>query len=180
MPNRPELIAMGVALRKPRLALSVGDSASVGGPRSTMLLAFFMPPQHVDLAGASASPLALSLPRHHLCVKRIILIRVITLRAATACRPFPRRSYSHILEERAKPEPRPWAKSIAAPHSNTPPSMSACVAIRSAQGLCPLPKRPAVTATKRHCRTGSRRTVQVPPILLLWFDSRRPRHEWRT
>src|SRR5580698_9183696 len=53
MPNRPELIAKGVALRKPRRALSVVDSASVDGPRSTMLLAFFMSPQHVDLAGCS-------------------------------------------------------------------------------------------------------------------------------
>src|SRR5882757_7642611 len=80
MPNRPELIARGVALRKPRRALSVVDSASVDGPRSTMLLAFSMSPQHVDLAGASASPLALSLPTQYLCVKRIILIRVITVR----------------------------------------------------------------------------------------------------
>src|ERR1044072_2374266 len=80
MPNRPELIASGVALRKPRRAPSVADIVSVDGPRSTMLPAFSMSPRRADLAGASASPLALSLPGRYLCVKRIILLRVITLR----------------------------------------------------------------------------------------------------
>src|ERR1700685_213101 len=113
MPNRPELIAKGVALRKPRRALSVVDSASVDGPRSTMLLALFMSPQHVDLTGASASPLALSLPRQSCRNSTSYGI------AVSASRPFPRRSYSHILEERATPEPLPWVKSIGARHSNT-------------------------------------------------------------